>query len=169
MRIHFVRVVQLAVPVALLLAMLTFAQGPARADGAAQTASCGSINLNVATSADATRAFDCFSNAFKGCTPATLGAQTSDADVATSWSFSTVDGGDDHGCSISEVVETSTGGAKTTDSYLCRTLSRDSDGTLRFGGCGSGKDVALRVGSTLGASAPGAAATAAAAGGTPKN
>jgi hypothetical protein len=168
MRIDFVHVVRLAVPFGIALAMLTFAQGPARADSPAQMASCGSVDLNGASSTDATRAFDCFSTAFKGCTPATLGAQSSDADVATSWSFSTVDGGDDHGCSISEVVETTSRGTKTTDSYLCRTLSRDNDGTLHFGGCGSGKDVALRVGSMLGAS-PGAAATASAAQATPKN
>ena len=155
MRTSLVNFLRCAVPVALVAFALTLSShAPARADSGPQQQMCGTVDLNAASSADAARAFDCFSGAFAGCKPATLLANTSEAGVATAYSFTTVDGGDDHGCSVSEVVEKQTGGTKTTDSYLCRTVSRDKDGALHFGGCGAQKDVSLRVTSAVSTAAP---------------
>jgi hypothetical protein len=121
-------------------------QTPARADTGSDPTSCGTVDLAATSSADAARAFNCFSAAFSACRQATLFANGhDDAGVATAWTFTTVDGGDDHGCSVSELVEKQTGAQKTSDSYLCRTVSKNKDGALVFGGCGAQKDVALRV------------------------
>lgn len=142
------------------LASITTPQTPARADAPTDTSSCGTIDLAVTNSADATRAFNCFSAAFAACRQATLSAHgRDDAGVPTAWTFSTVDGGDDHGCSVSELVERQNGSQKTSDSYLCRTVSKDKDGALVFGGCGTQKAVALRVNQ---AGAPNAISTSAA-------
>ena len=149
-----------AVAIAIMAFTLSFfSSAPAKADVAASQ-SCGTVDLSAANSTDAARAFDCFKAAFNGCKPATLLANGVDAGVTTAWTFSTMDGGDDHGCSISELVERQTSSGKTTDSYLCRTVSTARDGSLVFGGCGTQKDVALRVTPSVGAggsSAPAAA------------
>ncbi|MBV8162904.1 MAG: hypothetical protein JOZ91_01420 [Candidatus Eremiobacteraeota bacterium] len=116
------------------------------ADTSNDPTSCGTIDLATSSSADAARAFNCFSAAFTSCRQATLYANGhDDAGLPTAYTFATVDGGDDHGCSISELVEKQSGTQKTTDSYLCRTVGKDKDGALVFGGCGAQKDVALRL------------------------
>jgi hypothetical protein len=125
---------------------------PALADSSPQAGVCGTVDLAATSGSDAAKAFDCFSSAFAGCKPATLYASGQDAGVPTAWTFTTVDGGDDHGCSVSEVVEKQNGATKTTDAYLCRTLTRDKDG-LRLSGCGAQKDVSLYPNAMLGASA----------------
>ena len=134
------------------LALAFVAHAPALADSTPQAGACGTVDLSATTGADAIKAFDCFNAAFAGCKPATLYASGQDAGVATAWTFTTVDGGDDHGCSISEVVEKQSGATKSTDAYLCRSVTRDKDG-LRFSGCGTQKDVSLYPNSMLGASA----------------
>jgi hypothetical protein len=127
-------------------ACVVMSQTKALADTGSDPTSCGTVDLSTTSSTDAARAFNCFSAAFSACRQATLYASGhDDTGVATAWTFSTVDGGDDHGCSISELVEKQSGAQKTTDSYLCRTVSKDKDGALVFGGCGAQKDVALRV------------------------
>ena len=158
------RALRHALPIALAVAALTLMhQAPARADSSPQEQACGSVDLNTTSSADATLAFNCFSGAFASCKPAALQANSQDANASTRYTFETVDGGDDHGCSISEVVEKQSGGQKSTDTYLCRTVSRDKDGTLRFGGCGAAGDVALHCSTAV------TAATPAANQGAPKN
>ena len=126
-------------------------QAPVRADAGPQEFACGSLDLSSASSADAAKAFDCFSSAFSHCEPATLVATGHDGSVATTWTFITVNG-NDYGCSVSETVERGTGSSKTTDASLCRKVNRDKD-SLRFTGCANAKDVALRIGSSVGATA----------------
>jgi hypothetical protein len=140
-------------PVAFAALALTFVlHAPVLADSAPQGQVCGSVDLNSA-GGDAAKAFDCFNDAFAKCAPATLVATSQNAGVATTWTFVTVDGTVDHGCSISETLERGTGSSRTTDAYLCAMVSRDKDGLL-FRGCGTQKEVALRVSaSTVGASA----------------
>jgi len=122
------------------------AQTRTLADTPNDPTSCGTVDLATSSSADAARAFNCFSAAFSSCRQATLFANgRDDAGLPTAYTFTTIDGGDDHGCSVSELVEKQSGTQKTTDSYLCRTVSKDKDGALVFGGCGAQKDVALRV------------------------
>ncbi len=135
-----------------IVALALLPHAPAFADSAPEAGICGTVDLGSASSADATKAFSCFNTAFASCKPATLYANAQDAGVATAWTFTTVDGGDDHGCSVSEVVEKQSGSTKTTDAYLCRTVSQDKDG-LHFSGCGAQKDISLRVSPALGAAA----------------
>ena len=150
----FTRIFKLVLPAAFAAAALTLSQhSPARADSAPQSQVCGPVDLGSANGADSTLAFDCFRNAFSSCQPATLVASGQDAGVSTTWTFSTVDGGDDHGCSVSETVEKHNAASKTTDAYRCRTVSRDKDG-LHFTGCGSQRNVSLRVNASAGATAP---------------
>ncbi|MDQ6768109.1 MAG: hypothetical protein M3Z41_09910 [Candidatus Eremiobacteraeota bacterium] len=132
---------------ALALALAT--RTPALSDATSSQQGCGSVDLASASSSVAAKAFDCFSTAFAKCSPATLVATGQAAGAATTWTFATVDGGDDHGCSISETLERGAGASKTTDAYLCRALSRDKD-ALFVRGCGTQKDVALRVAGRLG-------------------
>jgi len=150
MSLSFSPVVKWLLPFALVAVVYVAApQTPVRADAGPQETACGSLDLNSASGADAAKAFDCFNTAFSHCEPATLVAQGSDAGVATTWTFITVNG-TDYGCSISETIERGAGSSKTTDASLCRTLHRDKD-SLRFTGCANAKDVALRIGSAVGA------------------
>ncbi len=121
---------------------------PALADAGSSQSVCGDVNLNTASGADATKAFDCFTNAFSKCSPATLFATGTDAGQPASWTFTTVDGGVDYGCSVAETLAHGNPGATTTDTYLCHKLSRDKDGALLVGGCGAQGDVALRIGAS---------------------
>ncbi len=134
------------------LALALVPHAPALADASPQAGECGTVDLTATSGIDAAKAFDCFNTAFASCKSATLYASGQDAGVATAWTFTTVDGGDDHGCSVSEVVEKQIGANKTTDAYLCRSVTRDKDG-LRFNGCGTQKDISLYPSSMLGASA----------------
>ena len=151
----------LLIVIAIAMAALAYVltpQAPAHADTPSDASTCGTVDLASSTSTDAARSFNCFSAAFAACRQATLFANgRDDAGVAVAYTFTTIDGGDDHGCSVSELVEKQNGSQKTTDSYLCRTVSKDKDGALVFGGCGTQKDVALRVIQTAGA--PNAAGT----------
>jgi hypothetical protein len=75
-------------PFALLAVVAIVApHAPARADAGPQAFACGNLDLNSATSADAAKAFDCFSAAFSHCEPATLVATGGHAGVATTWSL----------------------------------------------------------------------------------
>ncbi len=120
-----------------------------RADAGPQESACGNLDLGSASSADAAKAFDCFNAAFSHCDPATLVATGRDAGISTTWTFITVSG-NDYGCRVSETIERGTGSSKTTDASLCKTVRRDKD-SLRFTGCQNSKDVALHLGSDVGA------------------
>lgn len=143
-------VLKWVVPLAFVAIVFAAApQAPVRADTSPQANACGSLDLASASSADAAKAFDCFSAAYSHCDPATLVASGHDGGVATTWTFTTVSN-NDYGCNVSETIERGTAGAKTTDASLCRTVRRDKD-SLRFTGCLNAKDVALRLGSDVGA------------------
>jgi hypothetical protein len=131
-------------PIALVAAVLiAMPHAPARADATTADQVCGSVDLSNPSNADSTKAFNCFNAAFAHCDPASLAATGHDADVAINWTFMTVTG--DRGCAVSETVERSSGGSKTTDTYVCSGLSNQQDG-LHVSGCGAKGDVALKPG-----------------------
>jgi hypothetical protein len=134
-------------PIALVaLALVALPHTPVRADSMASDQACGTVDLAKTSNDDAAKAFNCFNTAYSHCDPASLIATGNEADVATTWTFMTVNG--DHGCSISETVDRVTGSVKTTDAYLCSSLSSEKDG-LHFSGCGNKGDVALKPGDTF--------------------
>lgn len=115
---------------------------PASSDTLTQTPTCGIVNLGSTRVADANKSFDCFTAAFQRCDQVSLRATGSEADAAVTWTFITLNAG--RGCAISETVERSAGGTKTTDSYLCNAVSNEKDG-LHFNDCGPKGSVALQA------------------------
>lgn len=135
---------------AVALAVAVAQHAPAMADSSPAQQVCGSVDLASADSATAAKAFDCFSAAFAHCTAASLTATGQESGVPVTRTFQTLDGGDDHGCSVSETIERGPAGAQTTDAELCRQVSRDKDG-LSITGCSSRADVSLRVSAAVSA------------------
>ncbi len=134
-------------PIALVaIAVIALPHTPARAASTTAEQACGTVDLSKTSADDASKDFNCFNSAYSHCDPASLVATGNEGDVAMTWTFMTVSG--DHGCAISETVDRTTGGTKTTDAYLCSALSSEKDG-LHFSGCGAKGDVALKPGETF--------------------
>ncbi len=131
---------------ALMLTLALTSHAPARADSPAPTQSCGTVNLSTTSNSDATKDFGCFTSAFQSCNAATLTASGRNGDEADTWTFSTVKGG--NGCTISETVDRTIAGQKTTDAYVCNSLSNESDG-LHFNQCTTKGDVAMQRGDSF--------------------